>query len=312
MTKRLSVTRERLRAAVRSGRSRCPQAMPSGGRRCHGALPLRRVFLARGLAATAGVARSVRPARAPTSPNSTPASRRPPRRPRPALDGLRIVSFSDGHLSTTYGGRRFERLVEPGQRAAARRRGDRRRPRGRRRPGAARGGRPARRPRQRAGRLLRHRQPRDRGHLRLDAAPADPGVDVLRNERVPIRRGSAAFDLAGIDDRTAARSGLPGHGADLDAALDGRDDDAPSSCWHTSRTWWGRRERPAWTCRSRPHARRTAVAVRLRDPPGPACVQGCPATGTPALHHRGIRLLGPPMRIGARPEVAVVELRAPS
>ena len=30
----------------------------------------------------------------------------------PALDGLRIVTFSDGHLSATYGGRRFERLVE--------------------------------------------------------------------------------------------------------------------------------------------------------------------------------------------------------
>ena len=43
----------------------------------------------------------------------------------------------------------------------------------------------------------------------------------------PIRRGTATFDLAGIDDRTAASSGVPGHGADLDAALDGRDDATP-------------------------------------------------------------------------------------
>jgi predicted MPP superfamily phosphohydrolase len=50
---------------------------------------------------------------------------------------------------------------------------------------------------------------------------------VLRNERVPITRGFASFDLAGIDDLTAAVSGLPGHGADLDAALDGRDDATP-------------------------------------------------------------------------------------
>ena len=53
------------------------------------------------------------------------------------------------------------------------------------------------------------------------------GVRVLRNERVPIRRGAASLDLAGIDDRTAADSGLAGHGADLDAALDGRDDAVP-------------------------------------------------------------------------------------
>ena len=50
---------------------------------------------------------------------------------------------------------------------------------------------------------------------------------VLHNERVPIRRGTASFDLAGIDDRTAASSGVPGQGADLDAALDGRDDATP-------------------------------------------------------------------------------------
>jgi predicted MPP superfamily phosphohydrolase len=53
------------------------------------------------------------------------------------------------------------------------------------------------------------------------------GVDVLRNERVPITRGGATFDLAGIDHRTAADSGVPGHGANLEAALDGRDDSVP-------------------------------------------------------------------------------------
>ena len=52
-------------------------------------------------------------------------------------------------------------------------------------------------------------------------------MDVLHNERVAIRRGTATFDLAGIDDRTAASSGVPGQGADLDAALDGRDDATP-------------------------------------------------------------------------------------
>jgi predicted MPP superfamily phosphohydrolase len=48
------------------------------------------------------------------------------------------------------------------------------------------------------------------------------GIRVLRNERVEIARDGAAFDLAGIDDYNAASYGH-GHGADLGAALAGRD-----------------------------------------------------------------------------------------
>jgi uncharacterized protein len=50
------------------------------------------------------------------------------------------------------------------------------------------------------------------------------GIRVLRNERVEIVRAGAAFDLAGIDDHSAAQFER-GHGADLDAALAGRDPD---------------------------------------------------------------------------------------
>lgn len=49
----------------------------------------------------------------------------------------------------------------------------------------------------------------------------DLGLQVLRNRRVTIERGGAAFDLAGIDDHEAGR--WHGHGPDLDAALAGRD-----------------------------------------------------------------------------------------
>ncbi len=45
------------------------------------------------------------------------------------------------------------------------------------------------------------------------------GVRVLRNERVPIRD---AFDLAGVDDHSAARM-LRGHGQDVPGAMRGRD-----------------------------------------------------------------------------------------
>jgi predicted MPP superfamily phosphohydrolase len=48
------------------------------------------------------------------------------------------------------------------------------------------------------------------------------GIRVLRNQRVTIHRGGAAFDLAGIDDHNARRH-LPDHGPDLPAALAGRD-----------------------------------------------------------------------------------------
>jgi predicted MPP superfamily phosphohydrolase len=47
------------------------------------------------------------------------------------------------------------------------------------------------------------------------------GARYLRNERVTIGNGDASFELAGVDDFTAA--GWPGHGEDLARALAGRD-----------------------------------------------------------------------------------------
>ena len=48
------------------------------------------------------------------------------------------------------------------------------------------------------------------------------GIRVLRNERVAIARGGDAFDLAGIDDHDG-KDFAAGHGPDLDRALAGRD-----------------------------------------------------------------------------------------
>jgi hypothetical protein len=222
----------------------------------------RRLFLARGLAVTAGAVALGTAGTGAYFANGPPVVRRVPVTLAgldPALEGLRIVTFSDGHLSATYGGRRFERLVE----------------------------------------LVNEQQPDvvaivgdlvdgDVDELREEVAPlADLvsrqgvffvtgnheyfvdtrgwmrhlptlGVDVLRNERVAIRRGDASFDLAGIDDRTAASSGVPGGPAALGT-----------------------------------HARWPAVALRLRDPPGPAGRRGAqPARGHPALRHLGCGVLG--------------------
>ena len=48
------------------------------------------------------------------------------------------------------------------------------------------------------------------------------GIRVLRNERVSIGTGADSFDLAGVDDLSAAHYEI-GHGHDLATALEGRD-----------------------------------------------------------------------------------------
>src|SRR5918999_80173 len=74
-----------------------------------------RLGLAGGWAATAGAVALGAAGTGAYFANSSPVVRRVPVTLAgldPALDGLHIVTFSDGHLSATYGGRRFERVVE--------------------------------------------------------------------------------------------------------------------------------------------------------------------------------------------------------
>jgi len=56
---------------------------------------------------------------------------------------------------------------------------------------------------------------------------AASGWTVLHNRHTVVRRGGDALVLAGVDDATASRSGIQGHGADLAAALAGIPDNAP-------------------------------------------------------------------------------------
>ncbi|MGY1622369.1 metallophosphoesterase [Geodermatophilus sp. SYSU D00965] len=279
--------------------------------------PSRRLLLARGLAATAGVVALGTAGTGAYLANSAPVVRRVPVTLAgldPALDGLRIVTFSDGHLSSTYGGRRFERLVEVVN---------------------------AQRPDVVA--IVGDLVDGDVAELREDVAPlADLvseqgvyfvtgnheyfvdttawlhhlptlGVQVLRNERVAIHRGGASVDLAGIDDRTAARSGVPGHGADLDAALDGRDDAVPLVLM-AHQPWMVDQAAAAGVglqLSGHTHGGQLwpfDYAIRLDQP----VVEGLARFGDTQLYvTTGAGYWGPPMRIDARPEVAVVELRAP-
>jgi predicted MPP superfamily phosphohydrolase len=299
------------------GRPR-PEARREPARGEDGVLsPSRRLLLARGLAATAGVVALGTAGTGAYLANSAPVVRRVPVTLTgldPALDGLRIVTFSDGHLSAMSSTRRFERLVE----------------------------------------LVNEQRPDvvsivgdlvdgELGELRDEVAPlADLvseqgvyfvtgnheyfvdttawlrhlpslGVQVLRNERVPIVRGGASVDLAGIDDRTAISSGVPGHGADLDAALDGRDDAVPLVLMAHQPVQVEQAAAAGVGLQLSGHTHGGQLwpfdyAVRLDQP----AVQGLSRVGDTQLYvTTGAGFWGPPMRIGARPEVAVVELRAP-
>ena len=291
-----------------------------GGRgavREDGSVTARRVFLARGLAVTAGAVALGTAGTGAVIANSAPVVRRVPiTLPRldPALDGLRIVTFSDAHLSATYGGRRFERLVEIVN---------------------------AQRPDVVA--IVGDLVDGSVDELREDVAPlADLvsdqgvffvtgnheyfvdtrawlrhlptlGVQVLHNERVPIRRGTASFDLAGIDDRTAAGSGVPGQGADLDAALDGRDDGTPVVLLAHQPVMVEQARAAGVDLQLSGHTHGGQLwpfdyVIRLDQP----AVQGYSRHGDTQLYvTAGAGYWGPPMRVGATPEVTVVELRAP-
>jgi hypothetical protein len=139
------------------------------------------------------------------------------------------------------------------------------------------------------------------------------GVQVLRNERVPIRRGTATLDLAGIDDRVAEQFDVPGHGADLDAALDGRDDATPVVLLAHQPVMVEQARAAGVDLQLSGHTHGGQLwpfdyAIRLDQP----AVHGLSRVGGTQLYvTSGAGFWGPPVRVGARPEVAVVELRAP-
>jgi hypothetical protein len=53
------------------------------------------------------------------------------------------------------------------------------------------------------------------------------GWTVLHNRHIVVERGGSKLAVVGVDDLTAKGSGVPGHGADLAAAMDGLDGDVP-------------------------------------------------------------------------------------
>ena len=137
------------------------------------------------------------------------------------------------------------------------------------------------------------------------------GWTVLRNRHVVVRRGTDALVVAGIDDRTAARSGVPGHGADLDAALAGAPADAPVVLLaHQPRQVLGAVGRVDLQLSGHTHGGQLwpfGYLVRLDQPTLAGLSRHGPRTQL--YTSRGTGFWGPPFRIFAPPEITVLTLR---
>ena len=137
------------------------------------------------------------------------------------------------------------------------------------------------------------------------------GMRVLRNQRVAIGDGDAAFDLAGIDDHTAART--PGHGPDLAAALAGRDRSRalvllahqPRQV-HTTAGFDVDLQLSGHT-----HGGQIWPWHYIASAQQGGLLAGQYRIGETLLHvSRGVGYWGPPVRVGASAEITRVTLRA--
>ena len=135
------------------------------------------------------------------------------------------------------------------------------------------------------------------------------GIRVLRNERVAIGDATASFDLAGVDDWSAGNHG-EGHGHDLDYAMRGSDGTRevvllahqPRSVWDAARLGVGLQ------LSGHTHGGQIfpwMFFVLLQQP----FVVGLHRVRDTWLYvSRGTGFWGPPVRVGAPPEITVVEL----
>jgi len=148
------------------------------------------------------------------------------------------------------------------------------------------------------------------------------GVRVLRNERVavgrrgvdPAKPGAPTFDLAGIDDRTAERSGEPGHGANLDKALDRRDPARAVVLLAHQPVMIAQAARAGVDLQISGHTHGGQILpfgylVALDQP----VLAGLSRVGRTWLYvTRGVGFWGPPVRVGAPPEITLITLRTAS
>jgi uncharacterized protein len=134
------------------------------------------------------------------------------------------------------------------------------------------------------------------------------GVDPLRNERLTISRGGASFDLAGVNDVTGRNYG---DGPDLAKALDGRDAATPVVLLAHQPVQAVEAAKLGVDLQLSGHTHGGQMwpfnyVVTLQQPfvSGLATVDGMPVYVS-----NGAGFWGPPVRVGAPPDVTLVELR---
>ena len=134
------------------------------------------------------------------------------------------------------------------------------------------------------------------------------GVQSLRNESTAIRRGTAAFDLAGVNDVAGAEKSDP---PDFDRALRGRNSSRPTILLA---------HQPVLVAEAA--ARRVDLQVSGHTHGGQAwpfhyfvrltqpSLAGLSVVGDTQLYvTRGAGFWGPPVRIGAPPDITILSLR---
>ncbi|MFF4342790.1 metallophosphoesterase [Kitasatospora sp. NPDC001540] len=142
---------------------------------------------------------------------------------------------------------------------------------------------------------------------------AELGWEALHNRHVLVGRDGDALVLAGVDDVTAASSGLTGHRADLDAALAGADPQLPVLLVAHQPKYVPRAAAAGIDLQLSGHTHGGQIwpfryLVRLDQP----VVQGLSRHGerTQLYTSRGTGFWGPPFRVFAPSEITLLTLRA--
>ncbi|WP_111512174.1 metallophosphoesterase [Mycobacterium kyogaense] len=134
------------------------------------------------------------------------------------------------------------------------------------------------------------------------------GVQVLRNENTRIRRGAAAFDLAGVNDLAGRSAEEP---PDFDAALRGTDAGTPTILLAHQPVQVAEAARRNVDLQLSGHTHGGQMwpfhyAVELAQP---SLAGLSTVDGTQLYVSRGAGFWGPPVRVGAPPDITVLTLR---
>ncbi|GAA3096290.1 hypothetical protein GCM10017600_01310 [Streptosporangium carneum] len=135
------------------------------------------------------------------------------------------------------------------------------------------------------------------------------GVRPLRNERVEIAHAGATLDLAGVDDVAGAATG---HGPDFERTLGGRDRSRSTVLLAHQPVQASRAAEYGVDLQLSGHTHGgQMVPFNLVVPMQQPVVSGLgEVDGTQVYVTRGAGFWGPPVRVGAPPEITLLELRA--